>query len=165
MKTTVRGTRIELCDNPVMMWPVVVLFTLVGAAFVALGVQEAARGASPPARAAAFGVGCIGLFMGAFAARHAERITVAIDRPGRRVFLTGWLPWRRRERSWSFDEIAGFELEEDTDDDDGRTWRAWIRLASGERVAMMANVRHHRDDVARAVELANQGLGQSFGRP
>lgn len=164
MKISQQDQRLEISDNPLMMWFPAGLFTAVGAAFIVLGVQEAGRGQAPYVVAAAIGIGAVGVFVGVHVARQAECITVDIDRLTRRVTLTGQLLWRRRSRVWAFNEIAGLEVEEGEDDDGDPIWRAWIRLVGGERVAMTASWRHSCEDLMVAVERGRAALGLGRAR-
>lgn len=160
MKIEERGYCVQLRDNPAILWLPAGLFGFVGATFIVLAAKEAGRGGPPLATAGAMAVGSMGVFMGLFAAREAERIVVDIDRLHRRVTRTTSLLWRRCSQSWSFDEIADFELEEARDEDGDPIWRAWMRLANGERIAMMAIFRPGRDATAATVERARAALGR-----
>lgn len=144
-------------DNPSLVLLPAGIFAVVGACFLVLGVQEVGRGARLPALGA-LAVGSIGLLCGYLAALHAERLSVTVDRRGRRISLVGRLPWRRRVETWDFDQVATVEPEAWDDGDGGPMWRPVLVLKGGRRVPLMANWRRDRELVLDVCRRARQHL-------
>lgn len=149
-----------LSDSQPLVWLVVGIFGIVGVAFLGLAAQEAARGKVGLPVAGALAAGLIGVGLALYAARQAERLVLDIDRWQRRVLLSGRLLWRRRERTWSFNEIDDVEIEEDKDSEGEHVWRTVLVLESGERVHLMANWRHDRERCERYRDDARHALGR-----
>lgn len=159
MKLGVRNRPDSVSDSTPMVWVLAGLFAIVAGAFLALAVQETARGKVGLPVAAAMAVGFIGLVAATFAAGQAERRTLSVDRLRRTVHLSGRLPWRRRGTSWKRGDISGVEIEQDEDSDGDPIWRTTLVLGSGERVPLMACWRHDRDYCERLLEQTRQLLG------
>lgn len=143
-------------DNPLLLLVPAGIFAFVGACFLVIGFDEAARGASLPALGA-FAAGLGGFLAAYLAARHAEQISVTFDRSSRRVVMVGRLPWQRREETWHFDEVDTVEPEV-WDDSDGTMWRPLLVLKSGQRIPLMANWRRDRELTLEACRRAREQL-------
>jgi hypothetical protein len=149
-----------LSDSQPLVWLLAGIFGIVGFAFLGLAAQETARGKVGLPVAGDLAAGLIGVGCALYAAQQAERLVLDIDKWHRRVVLSGRLLWRRRERTWSFSEIADVEIEEDKDSEGEHVWRAVLVLKSGERVPLMANWRHDREHCERYRDDARRALGR-----
>lgn len=160
MTTKATPSHDTLTDSQPIVWIVAGLFAFVGACFLALAVQETARGHVGLPVAGALLAAIIGLVSAGYAARTAERLTLDLDRLRRTVTLTGRLPWRRRSTTWRFTDVAGVEVEEDQDSDGDPIWRTVLVLRAGDRVPLMANWRHDREHCERYRDTATAALGR-----
>lgn len=140
-------------ESPARYWLVACIFLLLGFGFLVLAVTEAKRGAENWTIIAAVAAGIVGVTMGGFAATHAERTTLTVDARCRILRLQGWLPWRRRQQEWRFDQIATVEPEVWDDADGGRVYRPNLVLRNGERVPLTS---HWLKDNERVMHICSE---------
>lgn len=145
-------------DSPSLAWLPTVLFSGVGAAFLALGINEGNRGSEPLAVSLAFAVGSIAIGVAAWTLSHCERITVSFDDQRRLIFFSGRLIWRTRQFTLPIRQVSNVEAEEKDDGDGGSMWRPVIVLLDGQRFPMMANWRHDKELVLDVCNRAQQLL-------
>jgi hypothetical protein len=132
---TENSASITFRDNPWYMLLPAGLFAVVGAFFMALGIQESGRGSHHLSSFAAFSAGFTGL-AGAFVLfRQAECIAVNFDRDRRVVTLDRRLLWRQQRDQWLFDDVETLDVER-WDESDGPLWRPCLILKSGVRVPL-----------------------------
>jgi hypothetical protein len=132
---TEKSTSITYRDNPWYMLFPAGLFGIVGGFFVALGIQESARGSHHLGSTAALGVGLAGLAVAFALFRQSERRIVTFDRNQGVVNLDRRLLWRLRQERWLFKDIATVDAER-WDDSDGPLWRPCLVLKSGLRIPL-----------------------------
>jgi hypothetical protein len=123
-------------DRPAPFWALG-LFLLAGglvAVAMPLGLATNADTLEPWERLASIGVG-LGVSTGAlWWLARSPAMQVQLDVTRRRLRLVRLGLSGRLVRELSFDDLAGVEVEQGSDDDDGLVWRPAVRLRSGELI-------------------------------
>ena len=164
MRITRAGGHISIRDRPGLFW-FLGLFLLTGGVMgvaMPLGLADNADTLAPWERLASMGIG-LGLIAGALWWLGQNPATqVQLDLTRRRMRLVRVGLSGRRVRELSFDDLAGAEVEQGTDDEGGTIWRPAVRLRGGELVALSQLWSHDQDGVERGVAVVAESCGFAF---
>jgi hypothetical protein len=155
------GGQITMRDRPAPFWAVG-LFLLAGGLVVVampLGLATNAHTLEPWQRLASIAVG-VGVSTGALwwlARSPATRVQLDLSR--RRFRLVRFGLSGRLVRQFSFDDLAGVEVEQGVDDEGGAVWRPAVRLRSGELVLLSELWSHDQASVEESVAVLATACG------
>jgi hypothetical protein len=153
--------RITIRDRPGPFWALG-LFLLAGgllAVAMSLGLATNAGDLEPWERLVSIALG-LGVSTGALwwlARSPASLVEVDLTRRRFRLLRVGLRG--RMVRQFSFDDLAGIEIEQGTDDEGGRVWRPTARLRSGELVRLSELWSHDQAEVAEGTAILAAAIG------
>lgn len=164
MNTEQTQNELIIRETPGCLWIVGLLFAFVGGVFVygALGGFADYARQSPLMLALALAMGLIGVGVGIWIIYNAPITKIVINRVENTVLMSRYGLFSREDSLYDFDEIEGFCLIEDRDDEGSPIWYFALKLIDEEPIKITSLASHSetykREYVFRGNEFMNKQL-------